>query len=438
MSRASKGAKKLLSRLNALQCHFTWNLEPKGPRLLRLRDKLEDIGSEDGNRWLGPIYNLRGFIQYKLGLHEDAQSLFIKAAEAFHAMRQADQGPWLVVNYGNLAWLHHHLGDEDESRAYLSKVDALMEEYPSPSQGELHAEVCAEKAWTLMKFGEKRKQEAAECFEKAFSMQPDMAEWNSSHVIGLVQAQKHSTRGVETDLLRRMRQAVKQDPENLYLAALYLMQLGKRGENVADKSRQLGGQILRRPVSSYSGIKPILRVYSHHVSIDEAVDLAEEALKKHPEERYLKRCAALCYKWKILFFQDSRPRPGMMDRAISLHREVISLYPHSNFVKKMDLASVYAKSADGKAKAEQIFQKLLRGALEPAEKQVLYHHFAKHLHYNKGDHQGSIQFHMRAAGIPVKSFYRDESITALRRIKDTTTWNRRSKEIEEFLAKVEL
>ncbi|XP_074524424.1 antiviral innate immune response effector IFIT1-like [Halichoeres trimaculatus] len=437
MSKASKAAKKLLAKLNALQCHFTWSLDPKESKLLRLRDKLEDVGSEEGNRWLGHIYNLRGFIQHKLGLHDDAQRLFNQAAEAFHRMRPADQGPWLVVNYGNLAWLHHHLGDQEQSQAYLSQVDALMEKYPPPSQGELHAEVCAEKAWTLMKFGEKKKEEAAECFEKAVSMRPDMVEWNSSHIIGLVQVHKHSSRGVETDLLRRMRQAKDQDPENLYLAALYLMHLGRRGEEVAEKARQLGGQILRRPVSSYSGIKPILRVYSQHVPIDEAVDLAEEALKKHPEERYLKRCAALCYKWKILFHRDSCPRPGMMDRAISLHREVISLYPHSSFVKKMDLASIYARSTGGKAKAEQIFQKLLRGDLQPAEKQVLYHHFAKHLHFNKQDHHGSIQFHMRAAGIPVKSFYRDESIAALRKIKDTTVWNRRSKDIEEFLVKLE-
>ena len=112
--------------------------------LLRRKDNLEDIGTEEGNSWLGHIYNLRGFVQYKLGFTEDAQSFFNKAAEAFSKIRNADEGPWLVVNYGNLAWLHHHLGDQAESQAYLSKVNALMNKYPSPSQDQLHPEIYAE------------------------------------------------------------------------------------------------------------------------------------------------------------------------------------------------------------------------------------------------------------------------------------------------------
>ncbi|KAA8577380.1 hypothetical protein FQN60_006499, partial [Etheostoma spectabile] len=49
-------------------------------------------------------------------VHEDAQSLFSKAAEAFRKTKRRP-GSWLVVNYGDLAWLHHHLGDRAESQA---------------------------------------------------------------------------------------------------------------------------------------------------------------------------------------------------------------------------------------------------------------------------------------------------------------------------------
>lgn len=73
----------LESKLEALQCHFTWDLDPSRSRLSRLRYQLEDIGTEEGNSWLGHIYNLRGYVQYKLGFTQDAQSLFNKAAEAF-------------------------------------------------------------------------------------------------------------------------------------------------------------------------------------------------------------------------------------------------------------------------------------------------------------------------------------------------------------------
>ncbi|KAK1899877.1 Interferon-induced protein with tetratricopeptide repeats 1, partial [Dissostichus eleginoides] len=165
-------AQTLVSRLEALQCHFTWDLDLSRSLLLRCRDKLLDIGTENGNKWLGHIYNLRGFIQYKLGSNEDAQSFFNKATEAFSQIKNTDEGPWLVVNYGNLAWLHHHLGDQAESEAYLSKVNALNKKYPSPSQEELHPEIYAEKAYTLMTFNGDMNL-VADYFQRAIEMQPD-------------------------------------------------------------------------------------------------------------------------------------------------------------------------------------------------------------------------------------------------------------------------
>ncbi|XP_037625850.1 interferon-induced protein with tetratricopeptide repeats 1-like [Sebastes umbrosus] len=431
MMSAAQSQTTLESKLEALQCHFTWDLDPSRNKLLRFRDQLEDIGTEEGNSWLGHIYNLRGFIQYKLGLTEDTQSLFNKAAKAFLQMRSEDEGPWLVVNYGNLAWLNHHLGDQAESQAYLTKIDALMNKYPSPSQDELHPEIYAEKAWTLMNFSTD-KQLAADYFQRAIKMQPDMVEWNTSHVLVLARAFKHSNTGLEADMLEKVRIAKEQDPENLYLAAYYLEQCAKKGERIEDEVRELARKVLRNPVSSYSGMKPLIRVYSHYVSIDEAIKLADEALENHPDERYLKRCAALCYKWKIINFRESHPKQSMIDRAISLHEEVISLYPHSRFVKEIDLANMYAKSNHGQAKAEQMYQEMLERDLEPPEKQVLYNHYAKYLSFDRKEHESSIRYHMKAAEIPQQSFFHGNSITTLKKITAKGR-NRMCREIEEFL-----
>ncbi|KAI4814834.1 hypothetical protein KUCAC02_005021, partial [Chaenocephalus aceratus] len=334
-------AQTLESRLEALQCHFTWDLDLSRSLLSRCRDKLLDIGTDNGNRWLGHIYNLRGFIQYKLGSNEDAQSFFNKATEAFNKMRNADEGPWLVVNYGNLAWLHHHLGDQAESEAYLSKVDALNEKYPSPPQEELHPEIYAEKAYTLMTFNGDMNL-VADYFQRAIEMQPDMVEWNSWHVLGLTYAYKRSSTGLDDDIFKKMRIAQEQDPENLDLAAQYLWQRAKRGESIEDEARELATKILRSPVGSYSGLKPLLWVYGTYISDDEAINLAEEALKNHPDERYLKRRAALCYE-KRLFFIDSPTTRSMQARAVSLHQEQYPVnrkwYPNSNLVTAVDGSS---------------------------------------------------------------------------------------------------
>ncbi|XP_028442417.1 interferon-induced protein with tetratricopeptide repeats 1B-like [Perca flavescens] len=433
---ASQSQTTLESQLEALQCHFTWDLETSESLLLRRRVNLEDIGTEEGNSWLGHIYNLRGFVQYKLGFTKDAQSFFNKAAEAFSKIRNADEGPWLVVNYGNLAWLHHHLGDQAESQAYLSKVNALMNKYPSPSQDELHPEIYAEKAWTLMKFSREQKKDAADYFQRAIRMQPDMVEWNTSYVLALMYASNHSETVVEADLLEKMRLANEQDPENLNLAVYYLNQRAKRGEEIEEEAFELAKKMLKNPLSSYSGIRPLLKIYSCYLSIDEAITFVEEALRTHPDERYLKKCAAHCYKWKIIYFRDSRPEKSVIDRAISLHEEVIALYPHSSFLKKIDLANMYKQFNYNQDKSEQIYQELLESDLEPVDKQLLYNYYAKYLYYNQQDSEGSLRYHMKVAKIPLKSNYRENSITILKRFRDRGR-SHMCREIEEFLTNLQ-
>ncbi|CAJ1059502.1 interferon-induced protein with tetratricopeptide repeats 1B-like [Xyrichtys novacula] len=421
--------------LESLQCHFTWDLDYSKPQLYRLRDRLEDVCTDRGNRWLGHFYNLQGFIQFKLEKYEDAKRLFNKAAEVFSELRHADEGPWLVVNYGNLAWLHHHLGEDEESQAYLSKVDALMKKYPPPSQSELHPEIHAEKAWTLIYMTEEFNA-AVDHFEKAARMQPDMVDWNSSYVIHLVKAQEHNTGEVEADLLEKIRAAKERDPENLYLAVLYLEQRAKKGEKVQEEVREFARNNLGSLSCSYSCMRLLLEVYKNHLSIDEAIDLAEEALKMHPDRRHLKKNAALCYRWKMLFFRDSPTRPGMKDRAISLHEELLSLYPDSQLLKKIDLATVYAKSGY-KAEAEQIYQELLQDELDPADKQLLYNTYARYLYYDQHDRDGSIRYHMKAAEIPVRSCFGKGSMRVLNKIKDRGQ-HRMCPEIEEFLKNLQV
>ncbi|KAL6108399.1 uncharacterized protein ACO6RY_18929 [Pungitius sinensis] len=422
MMSADQSEATLRSKLEAVQCHFTWILDPKKNKLLHLRDKLVDIGTE-GNSWLGHIYNLRGFIQCKLDSTEDALSFFLQAAEAFRQVRGADEGPWLVVNYGNLAWLHHLMGDQAESEAYLSKVDALKKKYPTPSEDELHAELYAEKAWTLMKFSAKREL-VSDYFQKAIRMQPDMVEWNTSHVLC-------SNSWLETGTLAKIRVAQEQDPENLRLAVYYLEERAKKGEMIADEARQLAGKVLRNPVSSYSGLKGLLKIYRNHLSIDEAVDLAEQALKDHPEERYLKRCAALYYKW-LIYFSSSRPEQRTLDRAISLLKEVISLYPHCSLMKKVDLANIHAKSNHSKDEAEQIYQELLKSELEPEDQQLLYNNYAKYSKCDRREYQRAIRYHMKVAAIPHQSSFRRNSIKILMEVVERhrdPMWS----EVEEFL-----
>ncbi|KAM4738757.1 interferon-induced protein with tetratricopeptide repeats 1-like [Anableps anableps] len=426
-------AQSLLSRLKALESHFTWDLDPNRAKLFRIRDKLEDIGTEEGNFWLGPIYNLRGFIQYQLGSTEEALNLFNRATETFQRQKNADEGPWLMVNFGNLAWLNHLQGEDEKSRDYLSKVDDLMKKKKT---GEIYPEVLAEKAWTLLKFDKEKKLEAVELFKRAIRMQPDTVEWRSSHMIGLLSTFKHSDEDPDPDILEDLRVAREEDPENLYLAAVDLKQRAKRGERVNDEAQELSEKILLNPVSCYSGIKPLLRIYRQIDSFDDAIDVAERALRKDPDSRYLKRCAALAYKWKIVFSRDGRPSQRTFDQTISLLEDIISHYPESSLTKKVDLASVWAKSGRGLTKPDQIFKELLQKSLDPADKQCVYNSYAKYLHFDRQERNKSVEYHMKAAAINNESFCRKNSIKALEKIRDRGQ-SRMCREIRVFLENLE-
>ncbi|XP_062280860.1 interferon-induced protein with tetratricopeptide repeats 5-like [Scomber scombrus] len=440
---AAQSQTTLESKLGALQCHFTWDLDPSRSKLFRLRDMLEDIGKEEGNSWLGHIYNLQGYIHYQLGFTEDALHFFSRAAEAFRQIRNtgSDEGPWLVVNYGNLAWLHHQLGGQADSQSYLSKVDTLLKEYPSPSEDELHPEIYAEKAWTLVKFGRDKTLLAADYFQRAIRMQPDMVEWHTSHVIVLENVYRHSDKPMEEDILEedimeKMKIARENDPDNLYLAALYLKACAKKGIKIEDEARELAKRVLRKPLGRYSGIRPLLMLYRLFLSMDEAVDLAEKALERQPDERHLKWCAANCYKWRIYSHKKNPLEPRRIGRAISLHEEVISLYPDSSLKVKIALANIHAQLYHGQAEADQIYQDLLESDLEPAGRQRLYNFYANHLFFIRKESYKSIKYHMMAVEIPHQSPCRNGSIIALERIKERRR-HPMCGEIEECLANLE-
>uniref|UniRef100_A0A4W5PCR0 Uncharacterized protein n=1 Tax=Hucho hucho TaxID=62062 RepID=A0A4W5PCR0_9TELE len=299
-------------------------------KLLSIRDHLEDIGSDESYPWLGQKYNLWAYVHHALGSTNMAlQCLSNKAEEAFHQNSPLDTiGPWLLVHYGNLAWVN------------VTKVEALQRDYPSPSQGELHPEVCAEKAWTLMKFGQDKRQKAIEYFQMAIRMEP----WR--------------------------KESLKE--------AQWLAQV-----------------ILKKPVSCYNGIRPLLCFYRQYFSHDDAIDLVHKALERHPNVRYLKKRLAKSYKWKInsggRWSKGDSLRQSLINKAISLYMEVVLLYPETSIKVKLELASIYAKSRiDKRELANQIYEELLASVQEPSKLQLLYNQYATYLYSSMKDYNGSI------------------------------------------------
>ncbi|XP_038855641.1 interferon-induced protein with tetratricopeptide repeats 2-like isoform X1 [Salvelinus namaycush] len=413
----------LRTKLEKLECHFTWGLEVSRYKLLSIRDHLEDIGSDESYPWLGQKYNLWAYVHHTLGSTSMAlQCLSNKAEVAFHQNNPLDtMGPWLLVHYGNLAWVHYHLDNQAESQAYVTKVAALLRDYPSPSQGELHPEVCAEKAWTLMKCGQDKRQKAIEYFQMAIRMEPGRKEWQSSHVLALDSV--IFSKRQESEFLEKLRLAKEHDPDNLYVASVYLLRLGRSGQVRREEAQCLAKQILKKPASCYNGIKPLLRFYRQYFSHDDAIDLAHKALERHPNVRYLKKRLAKSYKWKInsggRWPKGDSLSQSLINKAISVYMEVVLLYPETSIKVKLELASIYAKSRiDKRELANQIYEELLASVQDPSKLQLLYNQYATYLYSDIKDYNGSIDYHKKAAEIPNSNKYGRKSIKILRKIRE--------------------
>uniref|UniRef100_A0A3B3DLG2 Uncharacterized protein n=1 Tax=Oryzias melastigma TaxID=30732 RepID=A0A3B3DLG2_ORYME len=395
------------NKLEALECHFTWNLNPGKNKYFHLRDKLEDLITDGTCAWMGHVYNLLGFVFYMLGSKDKALINFSRAKDSFSQLSN-EEGPWLVVNYGNLAWLHHDLGEEAKAQSYLSKVDALMGEHPQP-------EVYAEKAWNLMMFGKKQKLLAKEYFSKAIEMQPDRVEWQTSHAVNLIQISMDLKEDVSPDGLEEIRKAKTLDPESRYLAAFDLSRRADEGEDIKDEARELARKIFDKPLTEYSGIEPLHSLFRKHVSIDELITFAEEALQRYPGSRFNKRCTCNFYKTKIL--NTDIDDAEVIDRSIRLHLEVIDLSPETSWKKQIYLAAIYAKTNQqdkAKQKFEELLQKVADQDLEG--QQMLYHYYAGNLFFNQKNREKSTKYLMKAAEIAHDSFYRTNSINQLEKI----------------------
>ncbi|KAK7877181.1 hypothetical protein WMY93_032104 [Mugilogobius chulae] len=382
------------SALSALQCHFTWDLSCSDQKLLRLRDKLIDICPSESTPWRGQIYNLQGFFQARLGRSSEALTLFCSASDVL-------TGPELLVNYKRRA---------EQSQEYLSRVEQLSREHPT--EGDLpRPEVLAEKAWSLMKFSREQKLEAVELFEAALKQEPHRVEWRSSQVLAFANAHKHDRDGVDQEVLRKMQEAHENDPENLYLNAEYLIQRHRHGDLVKEEMNDLANRIIPTANSSYSGFKMVLRFYRQTKQEAIAIFWAEEALKLHPDSRFVIRCAALCYKWRVLFHKDGASQHHLLDKAVFLLKQVIQLYPDSALVKEMDLADLYSKSE--RSKAEEMYKSLLQKNMEPSDKQMLYNRYAKFLQYHLRNIPKCIEYHKKAISIDHDSFFRENSRKAI-------------------------
>uniref|UniRef100_A0AAZ3PHW5 Interferon-induced protein with tetratricopeptide repeats 1-like n=1 Tax=Oncorhynchus tshawytscha TaxID=74940 RepID=A0AAZ3PHW5_ONCTS len=398
-------------KLQDLECHFTWKLDCSRSKLESLRETLIDIISSEGVQcsWTGQLYNFLAYLHHTLGSREDALQYLKKAEEAIRLNSPDDVELSLVVHYGNLAWVHYHQGELTESQTYVEKVGRLLRDNPSTCPGV----VWGERAWTLNKFDVSKKAEnkVLRCgYAMAFNKSVE---------------NKDITPKLRSEMLEHLRIARELDPEDLYITVMYLQRLAESGQ--VEEARKLAEEVIEKPLDSFGGFGILLSFFREYVSHDSSIDLVRRTLERHPDSRQLKKHLAQCKRNSM--------RHILIENAVNLYEEVVTLYPKSLAIK-LGLSAMYKES--GRVdRADKIFEDLLldREGMEPQDLQKFYNWYAQHLFYAKHDASRSINFHKKAAEIMLPTDQRDSSIHVLLSI--VRNGGDRAKEIRSLIKEIQ-
>lgn len=418
-------ATRLESELRKLECHFTWELKKEELDLTDLLNRLEqhadfNLGGEAG---LAHTYNSLGFVKCLLGSPQDALTFLEKSVELTKKCRENDCDKWLLVPYGNLAWLQYRMECFSECESYLEKIKSIVQKFPDSALG-LHHEVLGEKAWAFFKFSRKYYNQAKECFVKALELDPMNAEWNCGYAFVLHRTEAQCSSASDSPTIKQLRRAIDTNPDNDEIKAILAIRLGQckeydEGERLVEEA--LEGSPNAPNVIRYMG--KFLRAYG---SVERSIALLKRALEKSPTSAFIHHQLALCYKQKTTALQREGSQhtpsagteiPRLRSQCIYHLDKATELKP--GFIVAMtELAVQY--SEDGELdRAEELFQQALQIAEEKNEGlQKVYLCYGQFQQYRRRSIPDAITYYMECLKIDEDTKDGKQSAKYLNKIND--------------------
>lgn len=397
---------------------------------------LKDVNQERCT-WLIHYYNLLGYIQQALGSNTEALMYLHKAESVMQKQGTEEAGVWLQVNKANLAWVCFLMGKMEESKKYLEEVKSLQQMHPAPPGCALHPEVSGEKGWTLVKFNTSKKWQAIDYLNMAIKAEPARKEWHKGLAIAMSKTYTfyYCSPELKAEILMQLKTAHENDPNNLFLHALYLEKQPEVHQE--DNKRQM--QVLLEKALETEDLVCLGTIFRYFrtTSVDKSIDAAERAREKFPTSTRVLKHLANCYKWKVYNMkEDNMERRTLARESTKLFEEVVRHYPDS-LREKVALASMY-KYAGNSEKADEIYQQLLseKDDLSPHSQQYIYYNYACH-QYSCGWLEESINLHMKVAEIPDNTVNKQKSIKILKKI-GMNGKNPRCEDIWNFLERINI
>lgn len=375
--------------LKKLECHFTWDLQKEDADLNYLEIKFTEslsVQSDHKGNFRQRELNFCAYIHHLQGFSDKARECLEKAKEV-----QNDDS-YNIVTYGNLAWLHHHMADDNMARVYLEKLAQISGAFPSPAE-ELHREVLSEKAWSFLRFSKKHYIKAKEIFQEVLEKEPEDKEWNTGYAFALFHLEGLEIREdkripfEESPAVSQLKRALKLDPDNAMIHVFMGLKCNKNNRN----SEAWGHMKQALDMAPYdlSVVLSVAKFMKKEQCYDMALGVLKKMLEKAPDSSRLHHEIANNYRWKAMQLRDVH-NPKLLSHCIHHLEEGARLNPDFIY-PQIELALRYAEVGNY-TKAKQKFQELFaRPNLQLADLQAWHRIYGDFNMYRLGSEATAVK-----------------------------------------------
>ncbi|XP_039463189.1 interferon-induced protein with tetratricopeptide repeats 5-like [Oreochromis aureus] len=423
----TEGSSALLSRLQQLQCHFTWDLK-KDVDLKNLSTRLQDhIKLQLGQRGaVARSYSFLAYVRYLQDQQEEALSLLNQSEETIRESYGDESERRLIVTYGDMAWLKYHVGNFAQSQSYCQRVEDILVKYPTGSSGSLLPEVYGEQAWTYLKLSKSYYLKAVDSFRKALEIQTDDTEWNAGYAIALFRTEEWVLENLEENeeppSIKQLHSALELNPDDAVLQSMLAVKLGaykkyEEAEGLLKKALKTDPD--NPHVSRYVG-----KYLRNHHQLEESIDMLERALKRTTQSSFIHHQLALCYKRKKIAEQSRKPFSSQREvrywrRCCIREFEMAVKIKPTFHLAWADLALLYAEERNFR-RAEEIFQQCLLKLPECDESlsQAIHQRYGDFHYHHKRNEAQAIVHYTKGLLIPLKKYEKKLCAKKLKQIAE--------------------
>ncbi|XP_025968958.2 interferon-induced protein with tetratricopeptide repeats 2-like [Dromaius novaehollandiae] len=404
------GNEQLQEKLDALQCHFTWDLgvighvEPAHV-LQKLAVEIKHTPHQNQVALLG----LQAYLYQQKGQHRKAlQSL----EEAEKHLRQDEPDAFSagsLVICGNYAWIHYLQASYPEAESYLDRIQAL---YPAPWDAVMIQYIQAQKGWSLLAVRGRNGERARECFQLALMLEPGNKHFHAGLGMAFFASWIYSWYpDFAKKAIIQLERTVLEQPDN-YRAKISLARLLES----RDEERSTGLIEESAEKSSDPEVLKSVALLWLPQSAERSIEILQRALQLDPYYHLLYQALAKCYK-KQWLNAEKENKEKMLEAGIKALEEVLQKCPDLALVHiKLKLAELYGERDP--SQEEQIYKELQRreDTLSLRHRQALCLHWGKFLLYKKKARQAAIEKFKDGYRIPLLTGERQECMQKLKQL----------------------